>query len=715
MNLLVLDYETYFDRDYSLKKMSTPEYILNDKFEVFMLAAWDVKNWPAPRIIEGKDVPAFFAKYSPEDTIAVAHNALFDMSICSWRYGWVPKLMQDTLGMARALYKTKRYDLGSLAQELLGYNSKGGVLGKTIGKTVRQIKQAGLWPEMKTYAMNDVRLCAQIYSLLVTGDPRKGIPRFPTEERYIMDLVLRTTVQPTFHVDVPMLQKHLEDLRARKQELLTACGYDKAALMSTPMFQAALEKLGVEIELKMSATGRQIPAFAKTDKFMSDLLEYDEDDEEINLQVQTLAAARLSHKSTIEETRSERFLKVAQLPWMNGCRYPHCDGGPATGYCHVNCREHPNLIPMPLRYGGAHTHRLSGEWKMNVQNLIRSQKESKLRTSLIAPPGHKIVAADLSQIEARIVAVVANQYDLVTQFARGEDVYSIFASKVFGRHIDKKRDPNERFIGKTAILGLGYGCGWEKFHRMVVTSSRQYKIPIEGIFDIGVAQKTVLLYRHMFPKIPELWRRFDSQKFMLCDPASTGYSEISSSVGSFDFDGKLLSRNKSKKKFLPDWENRDATVEVKADTEWYYRGDDWVCLADTFAEPTDRSSVWKKKPNPYLTENSSMRGGYIELPNGLRINYKGVGADTIWGGVFTENVCQAYARIVIMQAAVRLHRLGYRFILQAHDELVFCVPENGVDEAKQTIMREMVRPVPWMPQLPLAAEIGVGDNYGECK
>src|SRR5262249_26917033 len=225
-----------------------------------------------------------------------------------------------------------------------------------------------------------------------------------------------------------MLRQHLEELRNRKQTLLDECGHGRAALMSPKQFCKALEGLGVTVKTKISATGRVIPAFAKTDDFMAELAA------DPDLRVQALANARLAHKSTIEETRSEKFVAVASLPWPNG----------------------QHMLPMPLRYGGTKTHRPAGDWLMNLQNLVRDRAKSKLRKGLIAPPGCKIVAADSSQIEARLVAQLCGQIDLMEAFRAGIDVYADFAGQVFGHTVSKKEQPNHRFIGKTGILGLGY-------------------------------------------------------------------------------------------------------------------------------------------------------------------------------------------------------------------------------------------------------------------
>lgn len=622
-HLLVLDFESYFDRDEcSLKKLSPPEYIFHPKFKINLLAAFDI-NWPAPRIINPEEIPDFLAQYPPEETVAVAHNMLFDGAILSWKYGWVPGRLVDTLGLVRSLRTYPRYSLGAVAKELFGFDSKGVTLSKVAGLDVQGIKNAGLWPEYRTYAMQDARICMDIYLKL--------LPEFPPEEAKVMDLVLRAAVQPVLRANIPLLQAHLVELRRKKARLLNDCGFDKAALMSTAQFQQALESLGVEIKTKMSPAGREVPQFAKSDPFMEELLEYaGSENDDVNYQVQTLAAARLSFKSTIEETRAERFLNIAQLPW---------DDGQGTAAVGTARKSAANLLPVALRYGAAHTHRLGGEWKLNMQNLPRDKSKSKLRQALTAPPGCKLVTADLSQIEARIVAVLAHQDGLIESFRRGEDIYSQFASVVFHRPINKRDDPNERFIGKVGILSLGYGAGVPRFHQMVVTQARQYGIPLQGLFDLQIAERTVNTYRSLFDRIPDTWRKLDR------------YLQMNINGGN------------------------------------------------------ENPSVW----GPVKFSSSK-----IVLPNTMTLRYQ-PNDQHLYGAKLLENISQALARIVIMQAGNRLAKQGLRWVLQAHDELVFTVPEEDVNSAKNIILDEMVRPPVWLPELPLAAEIGVGDNYGETK
>jgi DNA polymerase I-like protein with 3'-5' exonuclease and polymerase domains len=296
------------------------------------------------------------------------------------------------------------------------------------------------------------------------------------------------------------------------------------------------------------------------------------------------------------------------------------------------------MLPMPLRYAGAITHRLAGEWHLNVQNLVRDTTKSKLRRALVAPPGHKIVVGDLSQIECRLTARLAGQANLLEQFRRNVDVYANFGTRLFGTRVSKTETPGMRFIGKTAVLSLGYSAGVERFYRTVITQARQLGIPLDGIFNKRVAQRTVATYRRIFARIPALWRKLD----------------------------------------------------------WCLRA---VLL-------NDRRQEIQFGPMTIMSKR-------IKLPNGLFLRYDSVRDEELYGAKLLENCCQALARVILMQAALRLAQRGYRYVLQAHDEPVFVIPDDRLEEAKKIISQELTRAPVWMPDLPLQAEIRVGPNYGD--
>jgi hypothetical protein len=332
-HLLFLDFETYYDTAYSLRCMTIPEYLLDNKFEMILCA---VAEGSTPSVIvEGSEFRDFLKLYPPESTATVTFNALFDNAILAWHYNYVPARMYDTMNMARALrgHLLPRFSLKAVC-EGLGLRHKTGTLAKVTGCHGMDIKHLNLWQEYCDYANNDNEANRDIFKLLIGELPRS--------EQRVMDLVIRATVEPRLYVDTFHMTQHLEDIKRRKEALLARCGVGKGDLLSAQKFEQALKMLGVEIEYKDGKAG-PIPCFAKTDAFMERLKEHEDPD------VQALVCARLGVKSTLGETRTQKFRDIGNLPWPGSL----------------------GTMPFPLRYSGAHTHRLSGEWKLNLQNLPR--------------------------------------------------------------------------------------------------------------------------------------------------------------------------------------------------------------------------------------------------------------------------------------------------------------------------------------------------------
>jgi DNA polymerase family A len=670
-DLIIFDCETYYDKDYSLKKMPTPNYILDQRFELQIVAA-KVNDGPHT-IIDGPDFGAWLGQFDPKVTTTVSFNSLFDNSILAWRYGFVPHTMIDVMGMVRALIGHQMRHGVSLKEvaQFLGLKAKGTALANAMGMRRDEIIGRGLMKSFEDYCLDDNEICE--------GALLKLYPQFPQSERRIMDLVLRCCVQPRFHCDVPMLQAHLVDVQEAKAELLRAANnIDPKIIMSTPKFQAALEARGVDVEMKISpTTGLETPCFAKTDEFMETLQSHPDD------VVAAMAAARLGLKSTLEETRTSKLISIATLPW-NG----PVEALARRAIAHEfdpdwNAAEHVTtpLMPIPLRYGGAHTHRLSGEWKMNMQNMptVRGSKgKSKLRQSLIVPDDCRVVTCDLAQIEARICAWICGCTTLVDEFARNLDPYSRLATAIFGYPVDRKKKnpdgslmfPIEGFIGKTGILGLGYGAGKDKFDTMVTQSARKDGLDLTGKYDRSLGDKAVDAYRARYWQIRQAWTRLNS---IVAGPWSSPHG------GTAKFGPCVISYG-------------DVTLPSGLS----------LCYAD---------------PRQEIVVNADG-----EVRTEFRYRY-GKFFHRLYGAKLLENIVQALARIVVMNAALRIRDRGrhtkypedYFFALQAHDELVFVVHKTEVDNLRSVVLEEMKRPPSWGKDIPLNAELGEGANYGEAK
>jgi DNA polymerase len=133
-----------------------------------------------------------------------------------------------------------------------------------------------------------------------------------------------------------------------------------------------------------------------------------------------------------------------------------------------------------------------------MQNLpSRGANANKIKGAIIAPKGYTIVDADSAQIEARVLAWLAEQDDLVEAFANGDDVYKKMASAIYNKPIEDITK-EERFVGKTTILGAGYGMGALKFQAQLNT----FGFSIE----LDEARRIIDVYRRANYDIANLWR-----------------------------------------------------------------------------------------------------------------------------------------------------------------------------------------------------------------
>jgi DNA polymerase I-like protein with 3'-5' exonuclease and polymerase domains len=456
MDLITVDFETFYDQDFSLSKLTTEEYIRDPQFEVIGLGIKvndGETEWASgtPEQIE-----RYLKRFNWAESAVLAHNTMFDGAILSWCFDIRPRLWLDTLCMGRALHgvevggslkaMAERYGIGEKGTEVL--NAKG---KRREDFTPDELGRYG------DYCVNDVDLTYKLFRLMGKD--------FPKTELKLIDLTLRMFIEPKLDLDLLLLEQHLYQVKQRKEELLASVGVDKKELMSNPKFAQLLRDLGVKPPMKTSlTTGKQTYAFAKSDEEFKALQEHEDD------RVQALVTARLGTKSTLEETRTQRFIDIAKR----------------------------GLLPVPVRYYAAHTGRWGGDDKINMQNLpSRGPNAKKLKSSIIAPPGHVLIDADSSQIEARVLAWMAGQEDLVQAFFNKDDVYKQMASRIYGRDVDEITK-DQRFVGKTTILGAGYGMGAVKFQAQLKTFGYD--------MDLDECRRVINVYREANWRISQFWR-----------------------------------------------------------------------------------------------------------------------------------------------------------------------------------------------------------------
>ena len=476
MPLVTVDFETFYSSHIGFKKQTTEEYINDPLFQVIGVGIKvddGVTTWHA-----GEDAGKALRAIDWASSAVICHNTLFDGAILTWRYGIKPAYLFDTLSMARAVHGVEAG--GSLAAlaERYALGEKGTEVVNAFGKRLEDFSPEDL-AKYGEYCINDVELTYKLFHKLVAG--------FPESELDLIDMTLRMFTEPQLQLDDALMVDRLEAIQQEKHDLLTQLTDElgtneegvRKILASNPKFAEVLRTFHVKPPMKISSTtGKETYAFAKTDEEFIALQEHEDPF------VRLLCAVRLGTKSTIEESRIERFINVG--------------------------KRNKGSLPVPLKYYGAHTGRWSGMDAVNLQNLPSRDKAKKaLKNAIIAPLDSVVINCDSSQIEARVLAWLSGQDDVVDQFARGEDVYSIFASKVYGFEVSKEF-PTERFVGKTCVLGLGYGTGAAKLRHTLATQ------PPGADIELEESERIVRLYRDSNYRIVDLWGECNQTLRDLC-------------------------------------------------------------------------------------------------------------------------------------------------------------------------------------------------------
>lgn len=618
-DILVVDIESFYDKTYSLSRLTTEEYIRDPQFETIGVAV--KRNEEETVWFSGSNAQTkrWLQQWDWGNSIAVAHNAMFDMAILNWRYDIRPKRIADTLSMLRAIDGPHAGNSLAKAVERYGLGEKGDEVINALGKRRLDFTDAEM-ARYGEYCINDVELTQKLFAVLA--------PLTPMLELRLIDLTIRMFTEPTLVLDKGILAAHLDNVQAKKEELMAKLNYDKSELMSNPKLAELLEFHGVSPPTKISPkTGKVAFAFAKSDEAFKALLDHP------NPQVQAIVAARLGVKSTLEETRTERFINIA-------------DRG---------------LLPVPLRYYAAHTGRWGGDDKVNLQNLPR---KSPLKKSMLAPEGYVFIDCDSSQIEARTLAWLAGQDDLVEFFDKNNaevaagvekkdmqyDPYKIMASEIYGVVVGDIVD-DQRFVGKTTILGAGYAMGAPKFQTQLKTFN--VDMPIEECKHI------ITVYRNTYPMIPKLW------------------------------------------------EQGNKALEALMSTRTAPLGKHEALLVDMFGIRLP-NGMYLRYDN--LRKQTDPKTGRDELVYDVKKG-RAVIPTRIYGGKLIENVCQALARIIIGEQMLMIAR-RYRVVMTVHDAVGVIAPIEEAAEARAFVEACMRMRPKWAPTLPLNCESKIGASYG---
>ena len=652
--IVALDVETAWSRsEYTLSKLTTEEYVRDPRFKAWGLCYKEVGTDEHPVWVRSDRIRRWAVSIDWSRTAVLAHNAQFDVTILSWVYGIKPVFIFDTLSMARALRGVEVGNSLATLAEAFELPPKGKAVHSTDG--MLESIPFHVEQELADYCRHDVFLCEQIFLRLIEG--------YPTKELKLIDMTLKMYTNPLLVLDKEMLAQAIEEERTAREGLLQKLGLVETTLASNPQFAQALRALGIDPPTKTSkTTGEETLALAKNDALFQALLNHENED------VALLCEARLKVKSTSERTRAQRFLDIAER----------------------------GSLPVPLSYYGAST----GRWTaakgsaINMQNLKRG---SFLRKAIMAPEGYVIAVGDLSQIEPRVLAWLADYQELINIFRRGGDPYARFGAEMFNiSGMTKDSHPVERQSAKSALLGAGYQLGWASFAAQLLTGflgAPPKRYSREEAKQLGVTGQ-------------------DVQKFLSWDENIKKMEEIPHTCSDLDLAIHCLAAKAIIDKYraaswpvVAFWELMGQLIEHSL-----YKGKEYrhKCLIFRKGEIVLPSGMSVRYPDlrPDQDEKGRVQWSYADGKDGKR--------SKLYAGKVTNNVVQGTARCVMTDGMLRIGK-RYPVCGTVHDEALCVAPESEATEAKEYLLACMTVEPTYMPGIPLAADGGVHKRYGLAK
>jgi len=661
-DVLTLDFESYYDQDYSLKKLSIVEYVTDSRFS---LTGLGIKiNDGTSVFVPGPQVPWAIERLQKKfgvmlhNVVCVTKNSKFDILILANKFGIYPPYNIDIEDLSRYYDSRMKHTLAALAK-LFKLQDKGDT-SQFKGQHCADID----WVAMKKYCLGDVDIESQLLEILLPmiDNPEVELP--------LMNHTLNLYLKPTFDLDMEMakdiafdmgveLGNDLEQIPWILEYATKTKKTMEQILRARSIFPKILQDVlpeGEKVPMKQGKK-KMIPALAQDDVAFQLLLTHSND------KVRLLCKAKAACTSwPLHQAKMQHIIKQAE-----------CSDGKAR---------------VAMKFYGAHTGRWSGTQGTNMLNLGGKGRGKaihpligKVRHALLAPDDQMLVIPDSCQIEARELAWISGQNDLVKGFADGQDIYSVFATRLFGEEVRKPTDADtpeaakiltiRRGFGKDAILGCGYGMGTNTFFDRCRQNESLRPLFDSGKYDWDFIDKLIKTYRTTYTQIPKFWKAMES-----CFRWVTKYPH-----------------------------------EVMT----YYIPTDDTCLHE---------GMEKQKPlikNAILTFWKEGTTTIIQLPSGRRLFYRQASVEPkgkintihgpLWGGSITENVIQSICRDLLGGWLLECERERIPIILHTYDELVGCVPEHRAEESLAKMIEIMRTGPDWAAGLPLDAEGGTSPCF----
>lgn len=684
MRLVAIDFESFFSTKdgYTLTKMGPISYIRDSRFSAqlmsYIVTDASTMMYDRVRVAEHDNIPAVLAalKLDAPDVVTVAHNGNgFDFLILSEIYHVVPRIAIDTMCMERWT------GVSRIQNESLKSMAKFFQCGEKVEGTV--ISDGRKWPDDFTpdertafiqYCRNDTEQCFLSFKAM--------LPFVTADALLFSSITAKMACDPVLRLDDDMLTAYLNELSAKvtkarndinRMFMFKSDEDFLKAIRSSASFVKMLELLGRKPPMKYSVAKsetkrKKLEAEGKTNLSEEDYAVYtpalaksdldfvamaSDADERVALLVRT----RLENNSSIQRSRAETFHALAK------------SGRP---------------MPVMLNAFKAHTSRYTAgnsegsSDKLNLQNLSkRDPSQLTLRKAVQAPEGMALVACDSSQIEARILAYVANETELVDAFRRGADPYADLAEKIFqipsekihkGAKSGDKKLKAYRNVGKTGILSAGYGVGWRKYADTLLRQGVRLSSDIDQHYEMAHHAHNV--YRASNPNIVTFWDTCQT----VIKAMYLGYSG--------EFGGP--NDNIFQYSVAPIC-GRDDVPTIIGPNKYTLR---YFKLSCEVSEKNNREEYY-----------------YTRVKGKSELKTK------IYGGALAENLCQYLAFALLQWQACRMTEQGIRLIANIHDSFLAICPEDEAEHTK-SVMESCMSSVPdWLGDFPVACEAEIGKDY----
>lgn len=650
--VIILDFESYFDKDYTLKDLSIIEYVTDSRFEFTGLG---IKiNNTTSTFIPGPRIPWAIKRLQKKfganlhNATVVVKNSKFDILILAQKFGIFSPYVIDIEDLSRYYDSRMKHDLGALAKTFK-LQAKGDT-SQFKGQHCADID----WVAMKKYCLRDVDLEHQLLEILlpIIDNPKIEFP--------LMQHTLNLYLKPTFDLNVNMAYDIVDSMDAELSDDLDKVAWvleeyvtkKKKTIEDLLRARSIFPKILIDVlpddekvPMKMGGgkTPKMIPALAQQDVGFQLLLAHSDE------RIRNLCKAKAACTSwPLHMAKVQNLIKQTEY---------FGDG-----------------IHIPLKFYGAHTGRWSGTQKWNPLNLGGKGRGTpihpligKVRHTLLAPERHKLIIADSRQIEARELAWLVGQNNLVKGFADGQDIYSTFASELFGEKVwnptdDEKTTPEgktadiRRGFGKDAILGCGYGMGANTFFDRCRQNESLRPLFDSGKYDFDFIDKLIKTYRTTYAEIPKFWKTVEK-----CFRWVTKYP------------------------------HERLTYHIPGHME--------------------PSLIFRREGSTTI----------IQLPSGRRLFYRYATVDKqnqikylhghLWGGSITENIIQSICRDLLGGWLLECECQQIPIFLHTYDELVGCVPEYCAERRLEDMIEIMNTGPDWAAGLPLDTEGSVSSHF----